>query len=46
MAASAIPSVKALLRKLTRAQSQEIAQQCLHLPNLQRVREFLRSENF
>jgi phosphoenolpyruvate-protein phosphotransferase (PTS system enzyme I) len=44
MAASAIPSVKALLRKLTRAQAQQIAQHCLRLPNLQRVREFLRSE--
>ncbi len=44
MAASAIPSVKALLRKLTRAQAQNIAQQCLRLPNLQQVREFLQSE--
>lgn len=44
MAATAIPSVKALLRKLTREQAQKIAQQCLRLPNLQRVREFLRSD--
>jgi phosphotransferase system enzyme I (PtsI) len=44
MAATAIPSVKALLRKLTREQAQKIAQQCLFLPNLQRVREFLRSD--
>jgi phosphotransferase system enzyme I (PtsI) len=44
MAATAIPSVKTLLRKLTREQAQKIAQQCLRLPNLQRVREFLRSD--
>ncbi|MCL4299394.1 MAG: phosphoenolpyruvate--protein phosphotransferase [Anaerolineae bacterium] len=44
MAATAIPSVKALLRKLTREQAQNIAHQCLRLPNLQRVREFLRSD--
>lgn len=44
MAATAIPSVKALLRKLTREQAQNIAQHCLRLPNLQRVRAFLSSE--
>jgi phosphotransferase system enzyme I (PtsI) len=46
MAAASIPSIKALLRKLTREQAQQIAQQCLRLPNLRCVREFLRSNIF
>lgn len=41
MAAVSIPSVKALLRTISKTQAQEIAQRCLELPNLQRVREFL-----
>jgi phosphotransferase system enzyme I (PtsI) len=43
MAAASIPSIKAELRKLSQAQAREIAEQCLRLPNLQRVREFLRN---
>lgn len=44
MAAVSIPSVKALLRTLSKTDTQEIAQRCLELPNLQRVREFLKSQ--
>lgn len=43
MAAASVPSVKALLRTLSKTQAQEIAQRCLELPSLQRVREFLQS---
>jgi phosphoenolpyruvate-protein kinase (PTS system EI component) len=41
MAAVSIPPVKSLLRTISTTQAQEIAQHCLTLPNLQRVREFL-----
>jgi len=44
MAAVSIPSVKALLRTLSKTETQEIAQRCLELPNLQRVREFLKNQ--
>lgn len=43
MAAASVPSVKALLRTLSKMQAQEIAQRCLELPSLQRVREFLQN---
>ncbi|MCG3208511.1 MAG: Phosphoenolpyruvate-protein phosphotransferase [Anaerolineae bacterium] len=43
MAAASVPSVKALLRTLSKMQAQEIAQRCLELPSLQRVRDFLQN---
>jgi phosphotransferase system enzyme I (PtsI) len=43
MAAVSVPTVKALLRTISKTQAEEIARQCLKLPNLQRVREFLDS---
>jgi len=45
MAAVSIPSVKALLRTISKTQAQEIAQRCLELPSLQRVRDFLSSNS-
>jgi phosphotransferase system enzyme I (PtsI) len=44
MAAVSIPSVKVLLRTISKAQAQEIAQRCLELSSLQRVRDFLKSD--
>jgi phosphoenolpyruvate-protein phosphotransferase len=43
MASASIPTVKALLRTMSTTQAREIAEQCLKIPNLQRVREFLQS---
>ncbi|MEW5957156.1 MAG: phosphoenolpyruvate--protein phosphotransferase [Chloroflexota bacterium] len=41
MAAVSIPPIKAQIRGLSLAQARQIAEECLRLPNLHRVREFL-----
>ena len=44
MAATSIPTIKALLRKTSQTEMREVAAHCLRLPNLDRVRDYLREK--